>query len=102
MAFIDYEKAFDSIEINAILEALKNQGIDLTYIQLIENIYKNSTASIKINNLEAQINIKRGIRQGDCMSPILFNACLEEIFKKLTWENKGIKICGEPQKSKIF
>ncbi|KAE9412928.1 hypothetical protein Angca_002878, partial [Angiostrongylus cantonensis] len=33
LAFVDYEKAFDSVETNAILSALVDQGVDLSYIR---------------------------------------------------------------------
>jgi hypothetical protein len=36
------------------------------------------------------------VRQGDTISPKLFNAALESVFRKLKWENKGIMIDGEP------
>ena len=29
------------------------------------------------------------------MSPLLFITCLGDIFRRLNWEKKGIKICGE-------
>ena len=33
--------------------------------------------------------------KGDIISPKLFTACLESIFRSLDWENKGININGE-------
>ena len=42
-----------------------------------------------------EIRIKRGVRQGDNFSPKLFTAALESIFRRLNWENKGVKIDGE-------
>ena len=39
--------------------------------------------------------IKRGVRQGDTISPKLFTATLESIFRRLNWENKGVNIDGE-------
>ena len=42
-----------------------------------------------------KIRIKRGVRQGDTISPKLFTATLESIFRRLNWETKGMKIDGE-------
>ena len=42
-----------------------------------------------------KIRIKRGVRQGDTISPKLFTATLDSIFRRLNWENKGMKIDGE-------
>ena len=39
--------------------------------------------------------MKMGVRQGNTISPKLFTATLESIFRRLTWENKGVKIDGE-------
>ncbi|KHN74390.1 putative transposon TX1, partial [Toxocara canis] len=36
VAFVDYEKAFDSVEINAVLNSLHNQGIAAQYINLLK------------------------------------------------------------------
>ena len=35
------------------------------------------------------------VRQGDIISPELFNAALEEILRNISWESKGINIDGE-------
>ena len=42
-----------------------------------------------------QINIRTGVGQGDPISPKLFTAALESIFRRLTWETRGLKIEGE-------
>ena len=39
--------------------------------------------------------IKTGVSQGDTISPKLFTATLESIFRRLNWENEGVKIDGE-------
>ena len=44
IAYIDYEKAFDSVEHAIIFKALRNIGINETYINIIEDIYTDATA----------------------------------------------------------
>ena len=41
-----------------------------------------------------EINIRRGERQRDTISPKLFTAALKSIFRRLTWVNRGLKIDG--------
>lgn len=97
LVFIDFEKAFDKVKTNAILEVLNNYGIPNTYIQIFKYIYENSTAKIKINGQqETEINISRGVKQGDTSSPKLFIMVLTYVFSKLDWEDKGILVNGKP------
>ena len=95
LAFIDYEKAFDSVYTSKILKALKEQGIEEAYIEILQNIYTDSTVTVKMHKNTEDIKIEKGVKQGDPMSPKLFSAVLENIFRKLNWENKGINIDGE-------
>lgn len=96
LPFIDYAKAFDSIHHYSFFKALLNQNIQTPYISLLQNIYQNSTAAVKINTTGPSFPIERGVKQRDQLSPKLFTATLEEVFKSLsdTWVNKGI-VVGE-------
>ena len=83
VGYIDYEKAFDSVEHFAIFEALRKINVKEDYVQIIENIYFNATARIHIDGMESEpFPIKRGVRQGDPISPKLFTAAIEDIFRK--------------------
>ena len=83
IGFIDHEKAFDSIEHFSIFEALRNINVNETYVKILENIYKGATARVQPNNHVLEpFAIERGVRQGDPISPKLFTAVIEEIFKK--------------------
>jgi hypothetical protein len=95
MAFIDYEKAFDSLKTKAISEALTTLETEKIYIDLIQNIYENATATFMLNGIEGKIKLEKGIRQGDALSPKLFTAALQLIFDKIKWNKKGIKINNE-------
>ena len=50
MAFVDYEKAFDSIESWAILAALNKARIDSRYTSLVQHIYENATFHVNIGD----------------------------------------------------
>lgn len=93
--FVDYCKAFDSLEHEMIWGAMYNQGIQNKYIRILRNIYANSTAKVKLETEGKEIKIKRGVRQGDPISPKLFSAVLEEIFRRMDWKGKGLSINGE-------
>ena len=82
LLFIDYEKAFDTIEINALLSALNEQGIPGKYIKFLQIMNKNSNARIKMHKVSDEIKLKRGVRQGDSISHKLFTSCLESVFRK--------------------
>ena len=95
VGFIDYEKAFDSVEHFAIFEALRKININETYVQILENIYRKATASMHIDDLVSEnFQIKRGDRQGDPISPKLFSTAIETIFQTVDLD-KGINIDGE-------
>ena len=96
VAFVDYEKAFDSVQSQAILTSLQEQGIEYVYIEMLKDIYTDScSVTVHLHKESEKISIKRGVRQGDIISPKLFTATLESIFRRLNWENKGVKIDGE-------
>ena len=97
LAFIDYMKALDNIEITAVVEALENQSIPATYINILKHIYNYCFAFILLREASTTFQLHKGVGQGDTVSPKLFTACLKEIFRKLNWEEKecGIKIDGE-------
>ncbi|CAM4498195.1 unnamed protein product [Leuciscus chuanchicus] len=56
----------------------------------------NSNCATTITLFDRPLNIKvgRGVKQGDTISPKLFTACLEQIFRQLNWDEVGIKING--------
>jgi Reverse transcriptase (RNA-dependent DNA polymerase) len=95
LGFIDYEKAFDSIKKFSIIDALSNQGISRRYINILNSIYSDATACVKLHKRSCKFPINKGVRQGDTISPKLFTATLEDLFRKLDWEEKGVPINGE-------
>ncbi|KAK6763193.1 hypothetical protein RB195_023780 [Necator americanus] len=94
LTFVDYEKAFDSVETNAILAALVDQGVDASYVRTLTNCYDRCTTRIQLFHRLLTIPIGKGVRQGDTISPKLFTAALQWIMKSLSWEERGIRVDG--------
>lgn len=95
--FINYKNAFDCVKHYKMIEILKATGIDREEIRIISNLYWQQTAVMKLKGatLEAS-SIKRGVRQGCVLSPLLFNIYSEVIFKKaLKKVSGGIRINGK-------
>ncbi|KAK6762557.1 hypothetical protein RB195_023326 [Necator americanus] len=94
LTFIDLKKAFDSVETEAVVEALDNQGVPTQYIKVLRELYSNFTTGISPFYKNIIIDVKRGVRQGDTISPKIFTATLENAMRKLEWDDMGVKIDG--------
>jgi len=75
---IDFEKAFDMVEYNAILEMLKHMGFGEVFVGWIRKILSSASTSVILNGVPGKtIRCKRGVRQGDPLSPLLFVSTAE-------------------------
>lgn len=64
MVFIDYEKAFYSVEIEGVLEAVRKQGVEEVYCRILEHIYRDGTATIKLHTETEKISNQEGSQTG--------------------------------------
>ena len=95
LAFIDYTKAFDSVKHDCVMKSLEEQGVDVRYIEIIREMYRNLEARVKTDKTGKYFRIKRGVRQGDPLSALLFNCVLESVFREMNWVGIGIHINGK-------
>ena len=114
--FIDFHKAFDTLEFNFIHNCLKEFGFGETFINWIKIIYTNVCSSVLVNGwVSEEFKISRGIRQGCPLSALLFilavellgmhirqNKCVEGIDVRLDSCLKSIKICQLADDTTIF
>ena len=90
-AFIDCQKAFDSIIHQRILQALKDQGIEDVYLNILDKTYKTSKALIRLHKDTETFQLKKRVREGDTISPKLFTATFETNIQKIGLGREGIQ-----------
>ncbi|KAE9421093.1 hypothetical protein Angca_008797, partial [Angiostrongylus cantonensis] len=91
VTFTDLQMAFDSIEIEAIMEALGCQ-VSTQWVKILREPYKNFATKISPFYNDINVDVKRGVRQGDTISPKLYIATLQNVMRTLEWDNTGVKI----------
>ena len=70
---LDFEKAFDTIEHEAIFDIFKAKGFGDRWISWMKALFSTASSSVLMNGVRGKENyIKRGVRQGDPYSPLIF------------------------------
>lgn len=94
MCFVDFEKAFDRIRHEVLVERLEQVGDDTADIRPMINLYWNQKAVVRIgDNRSDWIKIKRGVRQGCVLFPDLFLLYSQVIIDEIE-DLEGITIGG--------
>ena len=95
LCFIDYSKAFDSVDHNTLWNNLRQIGIPEHLIHLMKELYKNQIAVIRTEWGDTEeFNVERGVRQGCILSPYLFNMYSEIIMRNALDNTIGFNIGG--------
>ena len=95
--FIDYAKAFDSVDHNKLWKMLKEMGIPDHLTCLPRNLYAGQEAIVRIRHGTTDwFQIGKGGHQGCILSPCLFNLYAEYIMQNARLDEAltGIKISG--------
>ncbi len=82
MSFIDLHKAFDKVWRNGLLLKICKSNIGGKMYQVLKSMYTNNMSSVRVNNgthCTPQFPCESGVRQGDSLSPTLFNLFMNDL-----------------------
>lgn len=80
--FLDFQKAYDTVPHQGLFRKLELLGIRGRMLNFIVGLYRDSKVTVRSNDgsLGRVFPLLRGLRQGDPMSPILFNLFINDLF----------------------
>ena len=79
-AFIDFTKAFDYVVRENLWFKLIKLGLRGNILEIIKSMYENAKSRVKFcNELGNEFFCSLGVRQGECLSPLLFSLFLNDI-----------------------
>ena len=97
LCFINYTKAFDSVDQDKLWKALREVGIPDHLTCLLRNQYVGQEATVRtLYGTTDWFKIEKGVQKGCLLSPCLFNLHAEHILRnaRLDELQAGIKIGG--------
>ena len=98
-AWIDYKKAFDSVPHSWIMKCAALYKLAPNVVTFLSNSMPMWRTNIRLNHNNGAIEvnevmIRRGIFQGDSLSPLLFCLTLDPLSKLLNDTNNGYNLCS--------
>lgn len=91
--FIDFEKAFDSMDRSTIWDIMRHYGIPEKIAKIVESSYQGMSAKLLFKQRTSKsFRVKTGVRQGCLLSLLLFLLVIDCVMKKVVGEGEnGIK-----------
>jgi hypothetical protein len=80
---LDITKAFDMVPHNAIDAALHSLGLPQRVRESIMNSYIGLSTTIQYSGTHTVVPLLRGVKQGDPLSPFIFNAIMNPLLEQL-------------------
>lgn len=81
---LDQEKAYDRVNRSFMFKLLEHFGFGPFFVNFIRTLYNGANTWILVNDsLSKPVFLRRGVRQGDALSPLLYVLCVEVLACKI-------------------
>ncbi|XP_057450751.1 uncharacterized protein LOC130742662 [Lotus japonicus] len=99
---IDFAKAYDSVEWGFLLELLHEMGFGGRWIRWMQSCVSTASLAVLVNGSPSEFfTIQKGLRQGDPLSPLLFNIVANGMSCMLNQLLEGDIPCGVEVASRL-
>ena len=100
LVFLDWEKAFDRVRQDKLVEALTRMGIPSKFVTAVRSLYNNPSFCVRVGAHKSSWRVQqRGIREGCPLSPYLFIMLMSVLFMFDSFQSQALCFDVIPNKA---
>lgn len=95
LAFIDFSKAYDRVWRDGLWWKMARAGVRGKMLRMLRALYANTEATVRVNGRYSDyFSLDQGVRQGDVLSPLLFNVYINDLLDEIKRRGLGVLVPG--------